>query len=29
MNVEGDVNDRLLEKLSSALDFKNVWSFNL
>lgn len=29
MNVEGKVDDQLLEKLSSALDFKNVWSFNL
>ena len=29
MNVEGNVNDQLLEKLSSTLDFKNVWSFSL
>ena len=29
MNVEGNVNDQLLEKLSGALDFKNVWSFSL
>ena len=29
MNVEGNVTDELLQKLSSTLDFKNVWSFNL
>ena len=29
MNVEGNVDDQLLEKLSGTLDFKNVWSFSL
>ena len=29
MNVEGDVSDKVLEKLNGALEFKNVWAFNL
>ena len=29
MNVEGNVDAALIEKLSNSLDFKNVWAFNL
>ena len=29
MNVEGNVDDALLEKLAASLDFKNIWSFSL
>ena len=29
MNVEGDVNDDVIETLKNSIDLKNVWNINL